>query len=132
MKKQPIVFDVDGTLTSDPYDESNLGTLRENRAMVLVALAMQLERPLIIATARSERFRNVTEKWLGDLGLNPTEVYMRPESKENVYPSFVKLDYLRDIEKKYGTPLLWADDNAATVKMLRKHNVPVIHVSAER
>jgi hypothetical protein len=131
MKKQPIVFDIDGTLTSEPYDEPRLGSLRANSAMMLVALALQLERPLIIATARSESHREVTEKWLANHGLNPTKIYMRPESKEGVPPSFIKENYLRDIRKKFGEPMVWADDNGPTVAMLRKNNVPVIHVNAE-
>lgn len=131
MKKQPIVFDIDGTLTSEAYDENNLGSLRENSAMMLVAFALQLERPLIIATARSERHREVTEKWLASHGLKPVKIYMRPKSKEGVPPSFIKEDYLRDIRKNFGDPLVWADDNGPTVAMLRKNNVPVIHVNAE-
>lgn len=131
MKKQPIVFDIDGTLTAEPYNEEKLGSLRENSAMMLVAFALQLERPLIIATARSERHRQVTEDWLASHGLKPVKIYMRPEAKEGIPPSFIKETYLRDIRKNFGDPLVWADDNGSTIDMLRKHNVPVIHVNAE-
>ena len=131
MKKQPIVFDIDGTLTSEPYDESRLGSLRANSAMMLVALALQLERPLIIATARSEQHREVTEKWLASHGLQPVKISMRPTHKEGTPPSFIKQDFLRDIRKNVGEPLVWADDNGSTITMIRNHNVPVIHVNAE-
>jgi uncharacterized HAD superfamily protein len=131
MKKQPIVFDIDGTLTSEPYNENNLLTLRENSAMMLVALAMQLERPLLVSTARPERFREDTEKWLASHGINPVHIYMREDSREGVPDHMIKFGHLLDIQKNYGDPLVWVDDNDDNVNMLRKNNVPVIHVNRE-
>lgn len=131
MKKQPIVFDIDGTLTSEPYNEDNLLTLRENSAMMLVALAMQLERPLLVSTARPERFRADTEKWLASHGLKPVQIYMREDSREGVPDHMIKFGHLQDIRKNYGDPLVWVDDNDSNIEMLRKNNVPVIHVNRE-
>jgi hypothetical protein len=132
MKKQPIVFDVDGTLTSEHYDENNLLTLRENSAMMLIALSMQLERPLLISTARPERYRSQTEKWLASHGLKPVHIYMRDNSREGVPDQMIKFGHLQDIRKRYGDPLVWVDDNDSNIYMLRKNNVPVIHVNREK
>jgi hypothetical protein len=128
MKKQPIVFDIDGTLTSEHYNEDNLLTLKENPAMMLVAIALQAERPLIVSTARPEFLREVTELWLAKHGLMPKQIYMRPNDREGVPDPEIKLAHLRDIQKRYGQPLVWADDNDANIEMLRENDVPVIHV----
>jgi hypothetical protein len=131
MKKQPVVFDIDGTLTSEPYNENNLRTLRENSAMMLVALGLQLDLPLLVSTARPERFRDDTEKWLASHGLKPVEIFMRDNSREGVPDHMIKFGHLQDIRKKYGDPLVWVDDNDSNINMLRKNNVPVIHVNRE-
>ena len=126
--KKPIVFDIDGTLTAERYDENNLLTLKENPAMMLVAIAMQAERPLLISTARPEFLREVTELWLAKHGLNPEKIYMRRNSDEGVPDPAVKFEHLQDIINEYGQPVVWADDNDANIEMLRAENVPVIHV----
>lgn len=128
MKKQPAVWDVDGTLTSEDYDEDNLLTLKENSAMMLLAIAMQPERPLVISTARPERFREQTEKWLASHGLRPQVIHMRPNSMEGFPDHTVKLAHLQEIRREYGEPLVWVDDNLGNIEMLQKNNVPVIHV----
>lgn len=128
MKKQPIVFDIDGTLTSEHYNEDNLLTLRENPTMMLLAIAMQAERPLVVSTARPERFREQTEKWLASHGLKPSAIYMRENEREGVPDHMIKFGHLKDIRKVFGDPLVWVDDNDSNVNMLQKNDVPVIHV----
>ena len=127
--KRPIVFDIDGTLTSEHYDENNLLTLKENSAMMLVALSLQAERPLLVSTARPEKLRNQTEKWLASHGLVPEAIYMRPNEREGVPDHMIKFNHLQDIIKKFGHPKAWIDDNDDNIHMLRKNNVPTIHVN---
>jgi hypothetical protein len=129
--KKPIVFDIDGTLTSEHYNEDNLLSLKENSAMMLVALSLQLERPLVISTARPERFRADTENWLKSHGLNPEAVYMRPNEDEGIPDQLVKKEHLDYIRAKFGDPMVWVDDNPRNVEMLRENNVPVIHVNKD-
>jgi hypothetical protein len=128
MRKQPVVFDIDGTLTSEHYDENNLLTLRENAAMLLVAIALQAERPLLISTARPERLRPQTTDWLKMHGLLPIQIFMRPDDQEGVPDHVIKEDHLIRIRYFYGDPLVWADDNAGNIEMLQRNDVPVIHV----
>ena len=129
MKFPPVIFDVDGTLTSEYYNEGNLLTLGENQAMVSIALLLQPLRPLLISTARPERLRDVTEQWLTRHGITPAEIYMRPNDKEGVPDSGIKFDHLTSIREKYGNPYLWVDDNESVLSMLKENNVPVIQVS---
>jgi len=127
--KAPVTFDVDGTLTAEPYDESNLLTLKENPTMVILAMVLQLERPLLISTARPESLRHVTESWLNKHGIYPVEIYMRPEDKDGVPDPLIKLEHLRNMQEKHGQPMLWVDDNLANIQMLKKNQVPVIHIT---
>lgn len=128
MKKQPVVFDIDGTLTSEHCSKEELLTVKENPTMMLLAIAMQAERPLIISTARSENIREQTEKWLTKHGLKPDAIYMREKNRDNAADQMIKFGHLQDIRKRFGDPLVWVDDNDANILMLEKNNVPVIHV----
>lgn len=128
MKKQPVVFDIDGTLTCEHCSNEELLTVRENPTMMLLAIAMQAERPLVISTARSETIRPQTEKWLAKHGLKPAAIYMREEGRDNAADQMVKFGHLQDIRKKFGDPIVWVDDNDANIRMLEKNDVPVIHV----
>ena len=128
MIKQPVCFDIDGTLTCEHYTDDNLLTLKENAAMVRVALALQTERPLVISTARPERFRDQTEKWLASHGLIPDAIYMRPNNQEDVTDPEIKQNHLNSIKELYGNPHVWVDDNDANIAMLKQNSVPVIHV----
>jgi uncharacterized HAD superfamily protein len=123
-----VVFDIDGTLTAEPYNEDNLLTLRENPTMMLLAIAMQSERPLVISTARPERFRADTESWLASHGLKPEAIYMRANEREGVPDHMIKFGHLLEIRERFGEPLVWVDDNDSNVHMLEKNGVPVIHV----
>lgn len=127
MKKVPVVFDIDGTLTAEHYTDTNLLSLRGNPAMLLVAIAFQVERPLIISTARPERLREQTNSWLMSQGLKPSLVLMKSEEDEMVPDHLVKYDHLNTIRSEFGDPLVWVDDNESNVEMLRGRGVPVIH-----
>jgi hypothetical protein len=89
---------------------------------------MQPERPLVISTARPERFRADTEKWLASHGLKPAAVYMREDSREGVPDHMIKFGHLLEVRERFGEPLVWVDDNDSNVNMLQKNGVPVIHV----
>ncbi len=125
---KPVVMDVDGTLTSERYDENNLLSIQENPIMILLALSLQDKHPLLISTARPEYLRPQTEAWLAKHGLIPEKIYMRPNDKDGVPDPEIKLAHLRDIRNEYANPQVWCDDNDANVKMLQDQNVPVIHV----
>lgn len=124
----PIVFDVDGTLTSERYDEDNLLTLRENPIMMLLAISLQDKHPLLISTARPEYLRPQTEEWLAKHGLVPERIFMRPVDKEGIPDYIIKREHLAEITTEYGKPTVWADDNDKNCLMLEGYGIPVIHV----
>jgi len=126
--KKPVVMDVDGTLTSERYDESNLLSIRENPVMILLALSLQDKHPLLVSTARPEYLRPQTEAWLAKHGLVPEKIYMRPNDQEGAPDPEIKFAHLQDIRREYSNPQVWCDDNDANVAMLQDNNVPVIHV----
>ena len=126
--RAPVVFDVDGTLTAERYNEDNLLTLKENSIILLLAMALQAERPLIVSTARPDHLRNETETWLKSKGLKPEEIYMRPNGEEDVEDFLVKEKHLVSIREKYGNPEVWVDDNRGVLSMLKRHNVPCIAI----
>lgn len=124
----PVIFDVDGTLTSEHYDQDNLLTLRENPIMMLLAISLQDKHPLLISTARPEYLRPQTEAWLAKHGLVPERIYMRPNDQEGVEDYKIKEEHLKDILLQFGRPMVWADDNSQNIAMLERNNIPVIHV----
>ena len=126
--KAPVVFDVDGTLTAEPYTPDNIRKVKENPAMILVAAALQKEHPLLVSTARPEKWRSQTEEWLRSHGIEARKVYMRDSGREGADDQMIKFGHLQAIRDEYGPPAIWIDDNSANVNMLRKNDVPVIHV----
>jgi hypothetical protein len=126
--RSPVVFDIDGTLTAERYNEGNLLTLKENPTMLRLALALQSERPLVVSTARPEYLRDETQTWLKSKGLKPEKVYMRPNGEESVEDFLIKEKHLIDIREKYGNPVIWVDDNLGVLSMLKRHNVPCIEI----
>jgi len=128
MSDRVFVFDIDGTLTVGRYTEESLPTVKENPILVLLAKSLQKQGDLVISTARPERYREQTEKWLTKHKLKPVAVYMRPENRDKIADHMVKFEHLEDIRKKFGEPLLWADDNDNNVTMLERNGIPVIHV----
>lgn len=126
--KAPVVFDVDGTLTLEPYTPNNIRKVKENPAMVLVAVALQKEHPLLVSTARPEKWRLETEEWLRSHGINAEKVYMRDANRSEAADQMIKFGHLQAVRDEYGQPVIWIDDNPANVNMLRRNDVPVIHV----
>ena len=125
----PVVFDVDGTLTTEWYRDSNVIDVSPN--VLMVGLARSLYKsgvPLIIATARAYRMRADTETWLELNGVQYDDLIMRADT-DSRRDHEVKRDQLNLIRSMYGSPLLWYDDNLDITAMLREEGVPVIQVS---
>lgn len=126
--KKPIVFDIDGTLTSERYTEENILEVKPNFVMLDIAHSLQETYPIVISTARPDKYREQTEKWLSERELYPKKVYMREEGRDIPTDPMIKFGHLQDIKKNFGDPELWVDDNPDNIRMLVKNNVPVIQV----
>jgi hypothetical protein len=125
----PIVFDIDGTLTTEWYRDSNVIDVSPN--MLMVTLAWSLYKsgvPIVISTARAEWMRTDTEAWLGLNGVEYDDLIMRANNDSRM-DFEVKRDQLNLIRSMYGAPLLWYDDNHDVTDMLRQEGVPVIQIA---
>ena len=125
----PVVFDVDGTLTTEWYRDSNVIDVSPN--ILMVGLARGLYKsgvPIVISTARPEWMRTDTEIWLDLNGVKYDSLFMR-SNDDSRRDHEVKLDQLNWIRSMYGNPLLWYDDNFDNVTMLKQEGVPTIQVS---
>jgi hypothetical protein len=125
----PIVFDIDGTLTTEWYRDSNVIDVSPNLLMVGLAWGLyQSGVPIVISTARPERMRDHTEVWLDLNGVKYDDLVMRADT-DSRRDHEVKRDQLYLIRSLYGEPLLWYDDNFDNVAMLQEENIPTIQVS---
>ena len=125
----PVVFDVDGTLTTEWYRDSNVIDVSPN--VLMVGLARSLYKsgvPIVISTARPEWMRADTEAWLDLNGVKYDALVMRANDDSRM-DFEVKRFQLNLIRRMYGSPLLWYDDNLDVTAMLREEGVPVIQVS---
>ena len=125
----PVVFDVDGTLTTEWYRDSNVIDVSPN--VLMVGLARSLYKsgvPLVLSTARAEWMRADTEIWLRVNGVEYDALIMRANNDSRM-DFEVKRDQLNLIRSMYGAPLLWYDDNHDVTAMLREEGIPVIQVS---
>jgi phosphoserine phosphatase len=125
----PIVFDVDGTLTTEWYRDSNVIDVAPNVNMVQLARCLfKSGVPIVISTARAEWMRADTVTWLELNGVQYDDLIMRANDDSRM-DFEVKRDQLNLIRSMYGAPLLWYDDNHDVTAMLREEGIPVIQVS---
>ena len=125
----PIVFDVDGTLTTEWYRDSNVIDVSPNVNMVQLARCLYKSGvPIVISTARAHYMRADTETWLDLNGVRYDDLIMRAND-DNRVDFEVKQDQLNLIRNLYGPPLLWYDDNQDVTNMLKEEGVPVIQIS---
>ena len=125
----PVVFDVDGTLTTEWYRDSNVIDVSPNVNMVQLARCLYKSGvPIVISTARAEWMRADTEVWLNLNGVECDALIMRANDDSRM-DFEVKRFQLNLIRRMYGSPLLWYDDNFDNVRVLQSEGVPTIQVS---
>ena len=125
----PVVFDVDGTLTTEWYRDSNVIDVSPN--VLMVGLARSLYKsgvPIVISTARPDWMRADTEAWLELNGVQYDALIMRANDDSRM-DFEVKRFQLNLIRRMYGSPLLWYDDNLDVTAMLMEEGIAVIQVS---
>jgi hypothetical protein len=122
-------MDIDGTLTTEWYRDSNVIDVSPN--ILMVGLARSLYKsgvPLVLSTARAEKMRDHTEVWLDLNDVKYDALIMRADDDSR--PDYeVKADQLGLIRETFGKPLLWYDDNLDVTVMLRRCDINVIQVS---
>lgn len=129
-----VTVDLDGTLAlhtsgRSPYDTSRYleDTLNEPLAEVLAYLKPHVK--IGIFSGRSEKFREVCEQWLSDMGVEYDFMLMRPEDQPDVKDSKVKVDLFRSQVAPFYNHLLHFDDRARVVQGLRGIGVQVAQIA---
>jgi len=133
---EAVIFDIDGTLAvmgdRSPYDGAKV-YIDELNADVYASLEAhwKLGREILIVSGRDEAYREVTERWLADKGVNYNELYMRPtEEGEKREDSIIK----HELFNKYIRPKFYKivgvyDDRHRVLRMWRELGLTTFHVN---
>lgn len=129
MNNFPVfVFDVDGTLTSERFENDQVRDLKTNRPILNLALALQengLE--FVVVTARPEYLREDTLHWIEKQNLKPSFVLMRREGDLRPDPD-VRAHQLKLVRDEYGPHVLLFDDKIENCKAVQSMGIPCVHV----
>ena len=131
MNNFPVfTFDIDGTLTSERFENDEVRHLKTNPPILNLALALQengLE--FVVVTARPEYLRKDTMFWLQQQNLNPTWLLMRREGDTRPDPD-VRAYQLKLIRDEYGPHVLLFDDKLENCAAVRAMGIPCVHVKS--
>lgn len=128
-----VTVDLDGTLAKhtsgrNPYDTSRYheDTLNEPLAEVLAYLKPHVK--IGVFTGRSEKYREVCEQWLSDMGVEYDFMLMRPADQPDTKDAKVKVDLFRSQVAPFYNHLGHYDDRDRVVDALRGIGVQVWQV----
>lgn len=143
--KKVILVDVDGTLADSDHREHYLETKPKNWTAYyadalndkpyedivwLVKTLKNADNRILIVTARSEDYRNITEQWLkesADLKGVYDKIYMR-ESGDYRDDDIVKKEMLHSIRNDGYDPYMVLDDRPMVVDMWRNLGIRCLQV----
>lgn len=142
-----VIVDIDGTVANGNHRQHHvrkeLGKKKNwmafnelmhldtphNDIIWLVQMLKQVGCKIVFASGRNEDNREVTVKWLEDVGLGKTyqKLYMRP-SKDYRDDSIIKRELLDQIIADGHDPFLVIDDRDRVVKMWRELGLRCLQV----
>ena len=140
MTKPKVIFDIDGTLANNSHRRHYIA--REEKDWVSFNSASEDDIPnppivtllqgmktlgyrIIVSTARFERERIRTEKWLRDHDILYHDLFMRPDGDFR-HDYLVKEDMLRDLQIGREGILFVVDDRTSVVEMWRRNGLTVL------
>lgn len=124
------IFDVDGTLTSQRYENDLVLELATNPPILGIALSLIKAQPsqVAIVTARPSYLRSDTLKWLRKHGLDPEILFMRKEGDDRPDHE-VRVDQVREVMSLRGNNVVLLDDKLSNCLHVRgRLKVPYIQV----
>ena len=127
-----IICDIDGTVAlkgdRNPYNAASSDYDKLNAPVAkLLDILSAAKVEIIFVSARSEKDRSVTEKWLAVHGFEWNYLFMR-EDGDNRKDAIIKEElYRKHIEGRYDI-LFVLDDRNQTVEMWRKIGLPCFQV----
>jgi len=136
-KEQALIVDMDGTFADvrsirhhvrgkfrnfDMFHRASLWVPPNPEVIQMVKDAQDNGLKVVVLTARSEPYREVTQKWLDDVeGINYENIYMRPEGDVRK-DAIVKAEILHEIKKDYDI-VHAIDDNPALVPVFKTFGI---------
>jgi predicted kinase/phosphoglycolate phosphatase-like HAD superfamily hydrolase len=147
-KRKPCyIFDIDGTLSDPEHRLHHVnGPKKDWKAFfetmdqdppitALVTLCQQLQwvgieqgQSIIITTGRPENYREITEKWLKQNGIEWDKLYMRP-ANDTRPDAIVKKEILDQIYADKYDPIMVFDDRQTVVDMWRENGLVCAQVA---
>jgi uncharacterized HAD superfamily protein len=131
-KQHLYVFDVDGTLTAEPYAADDVVGLRVNYPVATLCRVLYQAGHLIdIVTARPASLEADTVTWLQNNKIPYHSLTTRAQGDER--PDYqVRVDQVRIAEKRHGVTVDTVfDDNVGNIQELTKHgyNTAKVHIA---
>ena len=138
-----VLLDLDGVLCENTFRREygddrdyelfgrKCGNAVPNMDFVCMARALKLDNNAVfILTARSEKLRVITNRWLKEWGVPCDELLMRPLG--NYMPDYLlKRKMLSVLKRKHGLfkpggllPVLAVDDDEQVARMYKEENIP--------
>jgi len=131
-----VIFDIDGTLAvmgdRSPYDGEKVWMDSLNRDVSAALDAhWSFGSKVIIVSGRDEIYRDVTEKWLADNGVQYDELYMRPtEEGQKREDSIIKYELFNKYIRPKDYRILGVyDDRHRVLRMWRELGLTTFHVN---
>lgn len=133
-----IICDLDGTLCDVEHRRVHIVNkdwksfyegipLDKPRSFVVEILdALEREYPIYFVSGRPEEYREMTELWLKNHGLNYTALYMRP-TKDNRADTLIKEEILK-VHFAGKKVVLALDDRPSVIRMWRDKGIDVLDV----
>lgn len=134
--QKAIIFDIDGTLANNSHrlhflegkkDWDGFFSCLDKDKLILETvnlykiLSSTQNYVMLIVSGRPERFREQTEKWLNDNGIEYQMLFLRgPQDRRPDY--LVKQEIFQEIKKKYSVEFAF-DDRGSVVEMWRRNGV---------
>jgi FMN phosphatase YigB (HAD superfamily) len=124
------IFDVDGTLTAERYENDEVDDLLPNYPILEVARSLKHlgNHNVAIVTARPDYLYNDTIGWLKNNGLDGVPLLMR-DAQDKRPDYLVRVDQVRQLVKLFGSRAILFDDKLDNCLHVKgKLGVPYIRV----
>jgi hypothetical protein len=129
-----IVSDIDGTIAEKKMPDGNKMaweaaiTATPPKPIIPMRTLLQaaaVRMPILYATARRETLQHLTANWLRENIFPMGNIYMRPDDLR-LSQDVLKLRYLKQMREAGWQPVVWFEDDRATVEALRSQGVHAI------
>jgi uncharacterized HAD superfamily protein len=126
------IFDVDGTLTAEPYFNDDVRGLAPNYPILEIALSLASwdNKRVAVVTARPHYLLGATQEWLYQNGLHPQLLLTRKPG--DIRPDHeVRTEQVQEVMCHLGERVVLLDDKLSNCIYVRKElGVPYIHVKS--